>query len=55
MCLMALWQPLSPASLYRARAVHHAHLTRLYTTDEVAAIRQKASQIRGAYKAPGQR
>ena len=35
-------------------AVHHAHLTRLYTTDEVAAIRQKASQIRGAYKAPGQ-
>ena len=35
-------------------AVHHAHLTRLYTSEEVTAIRQKANQIRSAYKAPGQ-
>jgi uncharacterized protein with GYD domain len=37
-----------------AGAVHHAHLTRLYTTEEVSAIQQKANQIRSAYKAPGQ-
>ena len=36
-------------------SVHHVQLTRLYTTDEVTAIREKAAKIRGSYKAPGQR
>jgi uncharacterized protein with GYD domain len=34
-------------------ALHHVKLTRLLTQDEVVPIRQKASQLRGAYKPPG--
>jgi len=34
-------------------ALHHVKLTRLLTQDEVIHIRQKANQLRGAYKAPG--
>jgi len=34
-------------------ALHHVKLTRLLTQDEVMPVRQKASQLRGAYKAPG--
>ena len=34
-------------------AVHHVKLTRLLTQEEVTHVRQKASQLRGAYKAPG--
>jgi hypothetical protein len=33
--------------------LHHVKLTRLLTQDEVIKVRQKASQLRGAYKAPG--
>jgi uncharacterized protein with GYD domain len=33
--------------------LHHVKLTRLLTQDEVIHVRQKASQLRGAYKAPG--
>jgi uncharacterized protein with GYD domain len=36
-----------------AGALHNVKLTRLLTQDEVMQIRQKASQLRGAYKAPG--
>jgi uncharacterized protein with GYD domain len=36
-----------------AGTLHHVKLTRLLTQDEVAHVRQKASQLRGAYKAPG--
>ena len=35
-------------------AVHHAHLVRLFTMDEVKSIRQKRGKLSGAYKAPGQ-
>lgn len=34
-------------------AVHNIKLTRLLTPDEVAKIRQKGRELRGAYKAPG--
>ena len=34
-------------------AIHNLKLTRLATQDEVTNIRQKARQIRGAYKPPG--
>jgi uncharacterized protein with GYD domain len=34
-------------------ALHHVKLTRLLTQDEVVPIRQKASQLRSAYKPPG--
>jgi hypothetical protein len=35
-----------------AGALHNVKLTRLMTQDEVMQVRQKASQLRGAYKAP---
>jgi uncharacterized protein with GYD domain len=34
-------------------ALHHVKLTRLLTQDEVMNVRQKASQLRSAYKPPG--
>ena len=34
-------------------ALHNVKLTRLLTQDEVMHVRQKASKLRGAYKAPG--
>jgi uncharacterized protein with GYD domain len=34
-------------------AVHNVKLTRLMTQDEVSKVRQKARDLRGAYKAPG--
>jgi uncharacterized protein with GYD domain len=34
-------------------SLHNVKLTRLMTQDEVMHVRQKASQLRGAYKAPG--
>jgi hypothetical protein len=34
-------------------ALHHVKLTRLLTQDEVMDVRQKASQLRSAYKPPG--
>jgi hypothetical protein len=34
-------------------AVHNVKLTRLMTQDEVGKVRQKARDLRGAYKAPG--
>jgi len=33
--------------------LHHLKLTRLLTQDEVINVRQKASQLRGAFKPPG--
>jgi uncharacterized protein with GYD domain len=33
--------------------LHNVKLTRLMTQDEVMHVRQKASQLRGVYKAPG--
>ena len=37
-----------------AGTVQNVELTRLFTMEEVAGIREKARQIRGAYKPPGQ-
>jgi uncharacterized protein with GYD domain len=34
-------------------ALHNVKLTRLLTQDEVTDVRQKASQLRAAYKPPG--
>jgi len=34
-------------------AVHEVKLTRLMTQDEVGKVREKAREVRGAYKAPG--
>jgi uncharacterized protein with GYD domain len=35
-------------------SVQNVQLRRLFTMDEISSIRQKARQIRGAYKPPGQ-
>jgi uncharacterized protein with GYD domain len=35
-------------------AVQNVHMTRLFTMEEITGVRQKARQIRGAYKPPGQ-
>ena len=37
-----------------AGTVQNVELTRLFTMEEIADIRQKARQLRGAYKPPGQ-
>jgi uncharacterized protein with GYD domain len=34
-------------------AVHNVSLTRLWTQDEIAQVRQKAAQLKGAYTPPG--
>ena len=34
-------------------ALHNVKLTRLWTQDEIKQVRQKASELRGAYKPPG--
>ena len=34
-------------------AIHNLKLTRLMTQEEVGKVRQKARELRGAYKAPG--
>ena len=36
-------------------SIQNIELTRLFTMEEIAGIRQKARQIYGAYKPPGQR
>jgi uncharacterized protein with GYD domain len=37
-----------------AGSIQNVELTRLFTMEEIADIRQKARQIHGTYKAPGQ-
>jgi uncharacterized protein with GYD domain len=37
-----------------AGSIQNVELTRLFTMEEIADIRQKARQIHGAYKPPGQ-
>jgi uncharacterized protein with GYD domain len=36
-----------------AGTIHNVKLTRLMTQEEVGKVRQKARELRGAYKAPG--
>jgi len=38
---------------FAAGTVHNPKLTRLMTQEEVGKVRQKARELRGAYKAPG--
>ena len=45
--------PAISGTVVASGAIHNAKLTRLLTQDEVMGVRQKASQLRGAYKAPG--
>jgi len=37
-----------------AGSIQNVELTRLFTMEEIADIRQKARQLQGAYKPPGQ-
>jgi uncharacterized protein with GYD domain len=37
-----------------AGSIQNVEMTRLFTMEEITDIRQKARQIRGAYKPPGQ-
>jgi hypothetical protein len=37
-----------------AGSIQNVELTRLFTMEEIADIRKKAMQLRGAYKPPGQ-
>jgi hypothetical protein len=37
-----------------AGSVQNVQMTRLFTMEEITGIRQKAAQIRGAYRPPGQ-
>lgn len=37
-----------------AGSIQNAQMTRLFTMEEIAGVRQKARQIRNAYKPPGQ-
>ena len=39
--------------LVASGAAENVKLTRLWTSDEIVQVRQKASQLRGAYKPPG--
>jgi uncharacterized protein with GYD domain len=39
---------------FSAGSIQNIELTRLYTMEEVAKVRQKSKQLRGAYKPPGQ-
>jgi hypothetical protein len=39
--------------LVASGAVHNVTLTRLWTQDEIKQVREKATQLRGAYKPPG--
>jgi len=45
--------PAMSGILVASGAAHNVTLTRLWTQDEIKHVRQKASQLRGAYKAPG--
>jgi hypothetical protein len=39
---------------FSAGTVQNVEMTRLYTMEELASVRQKASRLRSAYKPPGQ-
>ena len=45
--------PAISGTVIASGAMHHAKLTRLWTQDEIKQVRQKASQLRGAYTPPG--
>jgi uncharacterized protein with GYD domain len=45
--------PAISGTVVAAGAIHNVHLTRLWTQDEIMQVRQKAVQLRGSYKPPG--
>jgi hypothetical protein len=45
--------PAISGTVVAAGAVHNVSLTRLWTQDEIAQVRQKAVQLRGSYTPPG--
>jgi uncharacterized protein with GYD domain len=45
--------PAISGTVVAAGAVHNVNLTRLWTQEEIAQVRQKAVQLRGAYTPPG--
>jgi uncharacterized protein with GYD domain len=45
--------PAISGTVVAAGTIHNAHLTRLWTQDEITQVRQKAAQLRGSYKPPG--
>ena len=45
--------PAISGTVVASGAIHNAHLTRLWTPDEIAQVRQKAVKLRSAYTPPG--
>jgi uncharacterized protein with GYD domain len=45
--------PAISGTVVASGAIHNVHLTRLWTQDEIMQVRQKAVQLRGSYKPPG--
>lgn len=45
--------PAISGTVVASGAVHNVTLTRLWTPDEISQVRQKAVQLKGAYKPPG--
>ena len=45
--------PAISGTVVASGAIHNAHLTRLWTPDEIAQVRKKASELRGVFKPPG--
>jgi uncharacterized protein with GYD domain len=45
--------PAISGTVVASGAIYNAKLSRLWTQDEITQVRQKASQIRGAYTPPG--
>jgi uncharacterized protein with GYD domain len=45
--------PAISGTVVASGAIHNAKLSRLWTQDEITQVRQKASQLRGAYTPPG--
>jgi uncharacterized protein with GYD domain len=45
--------PAISGTVVASGAIHNAHLTRLWTLDEITQVRLKAVQLRGAYTPPG--
>jgi hypothetical protein len=45
--------PAISGTVVAAGAIHNVSLIRLWTQDEIAKVRQTASQLRGKYSPPG--
>jgi hypothetical protein len=45
--------PAISGTVIAAGAIHNVSLTRLWTQDEIAKVRQKATELRSSYRPPG--